>query len=963
MPASSTPLLRYATVRAAQRAQRSTSAASVEPFHSTWVRFIRYGDAKRVTPWHGTLRQLLSDQTGSAFIQAAKQQATALVGSNTFVLRGRPVWCLILERERARLHQLNTLPEAGSIVSADVNAIRNEPTFESFRAQVWDSLYAVLISGSRDAAVVERLVAVLRMTTLLEDVAAANAPATIADLKRTLLSRPLLPSDIFPLGQHLSARTEDEDVSIAVELPPTVSIAPLDRTRELHSALDSVDRAELPLLALLLDEETLANPPAGPLDLTATRLHALGLAAVQSRLLSREGVDILGQTLPTAKASIKRLIRQRLSELPARPASRPAHRMGNSLVEIRSGAVFSPVTGAPVLRSAVRPLGVMDLRIVRQQLDHYRPAEIAHVENVLRSEFRERRHRWMRRTEESETVETDRTEEREHDLQSTERSEMEKESSATIDDRESMQAGVTVTADFGQVKVAANAGYARATARQESTRIASKYAKEVVDRTVERIVERVRKQRTFALTQEIEENNTHQFANGVEADISGVYRWLEKVYLMQVVNYGRRLMFEFTVPEPAAFYRETLRRLPIPGITVEVPEDISDLSPEAIRDYNYHLYVQRFQLDGVEPPPTEYLVVSKSFGANVSTRTSDPGGGGSPGGGSSGVIDFAKDDLSVPGGYKAIAAQVRVTALHTTDTGHNLIVKGTVGSMRLDFSDSDTAKYSIDVSGKLSEETNLVSVCLSSLDYEAIAAAVIVTCKVKPEEVSRWQLGVYEQIVQRHAELKRRYDEQLLTTTARAQPSITGKNPAFNRATERVELKKSCITMLSNQAYDSFNAMSASSSGYREINILEAISEGKLIRFFEEAFEWDNMTYVFYPYFWANKAGWNETALIDDQDRTFSNFLSAGAAKVMVPVKPGDEASVLYYLRTGEVWLCEGQPTIDDTEDVSMLDDVASGEQLERNPLEEGEPWDVIVPTSLVMLQQPAWNSPIRDDG
>ena len=35
------------------------------------------------------------------------------------------------------------------------------------------------------------------------------------------------------------------------------------------------------------------------------------------------------------------------------------------------------------------------------------------------------------------------------------------------------------------------------------------------------------------------------------------------------------------------------------------------------------------------------------------------------------------------------------------------------------------------------------------------------------------------------------------------------------------------------------------------IDVEKACEEGSKIRFFENAFEWQNMTYVFYPYFWA----------------------------------------------------------------------------------------------------------------
>ena len=36
--------------------------------------------------------------------------------------------------------------------------------------------------------------------------------------------------------------------------------------------------------------------------------------------------------------------------------------------------------------------------------------------------------------------------------------------------------------------------------------------------------------------------------------IAGIYHWVNKIYNAQILNYGKRTMAEFIVPEPAAFY-------------------------------------------------------------------------------------------------------------------------------------------------------------------------------------------------------------------------------------------------------------------------------------------------------------------------------------------------------------------------------------------------------------------------
>ena len=58
---------------------------------------------------------------------------------------------------------------------------------------------------------------------------------------------------------------------------------------------------------------------------------------------------------------------------------------------------------------------------------------------------------------------------------------------------------------------------------------------------------------------EFEENNKHGFDNRDGAEhVSGVYRWIDIIYKNQLVNYGKRLMYEFMVPEPSRFFKDAI---------------------------------------------------------------------------------------------------------------------------------------------------------------------------------------------------------------------------------------------------------------------------------------------------------------------------------------------------------------------------------------------------------------------
>lgn len=121
------------------------------------------------------------------------------------------------------------------------------------------------------------------------------------------------------------------------------------------------------------------------------------------------------------------------------------------------------------------------------------------------------------------------------------------------------------------------------------------------------------------------------------------------------------------------------------------------------------------------------------------------------------------------------------------------------------------------------------------------------------------------------------------------------------------------------------------------------------MRFFQGAFEWDNMTYELFPYFWGQRDRWPEMLMVSHEDPKHEEFLRSGFARVLVPVTPGKETNVLNVLSLGLSAVFDGtrETVIDDPDYLALLADL--DEPLDP-PVPEGEPWQVL-PTSLVKLQ------------
>jgi hypothetical protein len=212
-------------------------------------------------------------------------------------------------------------------------------------------------------------------------------------------------------------------------------------------------------------------------------------------------------------------------------------------------------------------------------------------------------------------------------------------------------------------------------------------------------------------------------------------------------------------------------------------------------------------------------------------------------------------------------------------------------------------------------------------------ADVSILCVLKPATLQAWQAAVHKLLVEAYQKQKDAYDiAKAAYDAAQAekkqamQDSIRNRDPFFNREIERTELKRLAISWLSCQFFDQFNAMKkhVQPCGLPQMSLPEAEQQGEVIRFWEQALDWNLMTYLFYPYFWSSKCTWTEKIVEDTGDALFDKFMQAGAARAQVPVAEGFEDYMLYWENTGQIWGQDGEPPRSDTDShwISMVEEI-----------------------------------------
>ncbi|MEO0988382.1 MAG: hypothetical protein AAFY20_23015 [Cyanobacteria bacterium J06639_14] len=576
---------------------------------------------------------------------------------------------------------------------------------------------------------------------------------------------------------------------------------------------------------------------------------------------------------------------------------------------------------APKTTGDVSPVGVGDLMLVKQHLKRYEGGDIAHVENILKGESKEREHRRRRLSETTFISESETEISEERETQTTSRFEMRLEAQKQMQQEFGTEAGVKINASYGPtVEMEANTQFAYKNAKSESQSRAVSMSKELVEKAATKYREKLREQVTRRLVEEVEEFNRHALdATDADQHVVGMYQWLNKIYEAQVYNYGKRVMYEFMVPEPAAHYIWSLSQKADLTEGLKVPPPFS-VSAENIYEWNYQALASFYKATDVEPPPEPYItvVMKKSGGPNPQDSQ---------------FIDL--DTATIPEGYEYVD--------HVAE--HLLTWKTHKPQLAIAVSD-------------VYKNPGQVAVIFSGNGITGWTAYVQLKCRRTKTAFERWRNKVWDALHQGHLQQVATYEEKLAALTAQAGVQIQGRNPHSNRRIEQTELKKSCLTLITG-THPNWAGGTVDTKSGPVIKPSVVNSHGPYVRFMEQAFEWENMTYVFYPYFWARASQWQSLLEIEDIDPGFQEFLTSGYARVVAPVRPGFEKAVEHFRQTGQVWSGGQLPAITDPDYLPIWEEIKA--RLDAPGEEEpvGEPWEVLVPTQLVKLRNtddlPQW--------
>ncbi|MFK7786819.1 MAG: hypothetical protein AB8B56_16990 [Crocinitomicaceae bacterium] len=559
-----------------------------------------------------------------------------------------------------------------------------------------------------------------------------------------------------------------------------------------------------------------------------------------------------------------------------------------------------------VLSPTITSLGMMDLFTVREELARYEAGEISHIENILEGEAKKSNYEKTTESEETRTSSISSETETEESNETTNSTSLSSSANSELKNEFGLKTGFKAKYGAADISVSTNTDFKRS--KSESDSSSHTMAKDVTKRSSQKVKESFQSSITNRSLVRVFEQNSHDFV-GIQESTSGVYKHVEKIQKVSLHHYGKRMAMEFMIPEPALYYlgREKSEEIQ------QIPP--FDLSIESINRSNYMALANRYSVSDIPLPPEPKYLVGFSWNSEPNEEQDDYGQ----------IVKSAK--IQIPDGYHPTHFRANVEIAG----GSCDIALGGMNVLRVSDSLIPEGGRASDRNGGLEPNQNLsnffselfswkqigsttpyenggIPITITVLDsWDNISTVNIsIRCSVDDALMQEWRLAAYDK-------LKEGYERKMLDRQAREEShsgssfsSARDRSRQRNKEIEKEEIKKFCIATMRERGFgdaNEFDAISLIEGGNSDkeilgINFGEFEKQSPVIRFFEDAFEWDLMYSQLYPYFWGRKDGWDKKNSLAINDNQHLDFMRAGAAKVVVTLKPGYEDKVLHYLES-----------------------------------------------------------------
>lgn len=306
------------------------------------------------------------------------------------------------------------------------------------------------------------------------------------------------------------------------------------------------------------------------------------------------------------------------------------------------------------------------------------------------------------------------------------------------------------------------------------------------------------------------------------------------------------------------------------------------VSPDNIEPDNYLCIATKYEALDIEPPPPAIIQVGYKWASTPDEKAQEKS-----------AEDTVGDVITIPEGYVPQKAYLEFTGRTWDDS---VEFYAAIGGVQICESNTTGWLFVKELMHLPAQNGLPISLRVSEHFDKTAVVNVRVECERTDSCMDAWRLRIFERIKEAHDLMVAEYERKVAQAEIRGGIKISGRHPTENRTLEIEEIKKWSIKTMRVSTFD-FDAV-VQELGQQEIDPVRSDEEAPVVRFFEEAFEWRQMSYFLHPYYWGRRDSYGYRHRLKDPDPLHQQFLRAGGARVIVPVTPGYEERILHYLDT-----------------------------------------------------------------
>jgi hypothetical protein len=565
----------------------------------------------------------------------------------------------------------------------------------------------------------------------------------------------------------------------------------------------------------------------------------------------------------------------------------------NALTTFTNSIQISPIGMLHLERIEMAPAG-----IERGELIGTIPLAPQETTNVVHKE-------WATTSEEFSSIVTDALENY-SEKGVTEKSELADATSSETKHSSQISLGASVSGSYGTVSFSTNASVGINDSSEQSQQVSRKQASEITSKASAR----VRKERKVTIQTQAtvgkEDAASRTIFNPSSTDSLRIdYYSMMRKWRVRLLQYGIRMTYDIAVPEPAATLRESHAYLAYLDAQTSAPFSFP-LAASDINAGNYSSLASQYGAS-VAPPPQPW--VNQRIGGAVQglgALGDDEG------------WHFFELAVDVPDGYRisAVWLDAMIGNVNNDPVSRNFVVLGYGQPPGLGTNGKGSFVEDLtSASGFLINRTGHQKIVYFLQNVDAAAVTFSIDFAPLDATMDQWRFSVWQSLHDAARDAYYTSIQALASNRDAVRKQIEGPDTLTLRQEERIEVMKSALRWLLGPDFDfmpdsvaSLFPTSTQAGGLaftgHELGLdssgwMAMFRYQEMVKFLQQAIEWENLLYFLYPYFWDVPPAWDFVRTLEHPDSERQKFLRSGSARIVLTIRPGFEQAFTAFVDQG----------------------------------------------------------------